>query len=147
MRRIFLCACFALSCAIFNQVKGQEIGVRFGNVTASDVAFDAVFAFGQFDRLHTNVSFGDNQLGLDVLWDFLYEPLDEEALNWYLGAGPFLSLGDDFQLGAVGEVGVEYHFREVPVSLGIDWRPAFRLVDNTDFTVKGFGINLRYVFR
>ncbi|MBO3698029.1 outer membrane insertion C- signal [Fabibacter sp. E12] len=135
-----------LMSALFTQVKGQELGIRFGNGTVGDVALDAVFSLGEFSRVHANLSFGDDQVGVDALVDFIYKPFGPENFNWYAGAGPFVGLGDDFQLGAVGEIGLEYHFDEVPLALGLDWRPAFRLVDDTDFTVEGFGFNLRFVF-
>ena len=33
-------------------------------------------------------SFGSG-VGIDVLWDFLYRPLGDEAFNWYVGAEGF----------------------------------------------------------
>lgn len=144
-RKLFLA--IGLMCTLgIMSVNAQELGVRFGNVTGGDVALDGVFSLGKFSRVHADVSFGDDIVGIDALWDFIYKPLGEEAFNWYVGAGPFLGLGNDFSLGAVGEVGIEYHFKGAPLALGIDWRPGFRLIDNTDFTADGFGFNLRYVF-
>ena len=110
------------------------------------MALDAVFAFGKFSRVHADVAFGDDQIGVSALLDFIYKPLGGESFNWYAGVGPYVALGDDFQLGALGEIGLEYQFNEVPLSLSLDWRPAFQLIDDTDFGVNGFGFNLRYVF-
>jgi hypothetical protein len=124
----------------------QELGVRFGNVTGGDYAIDAVFSTAQFSRIHANLSFSSEVVGIDVLWDFIYRPIGDEAINWYVGAGPFLGLGDDFSLGAVGEIGLEYRFVEIPLAIGLDWRPAFRIIDETDFSPDGFGFNIRYVF-
>lgn len=84
-------------------------------------------------------------MGLEALWDFLYRPLGSEAFNWYVGAGPYTYIGDPFQLGVVGEIGLEYRFQTVPLVLGGDWRPYFRIIENTSFGANGFGINLRYV--
>ncbi len=123
----------------------QELGLRFGDVTGGNVAVDAVFSMGQFSRIHADVSFGDG-VGIDVLWDFIYRPLGEESLYWYAGVGPYAFLGDPFTLGAVGELGLEYKFREIPITLGVDWRPYFRLIDDTDLGFDTFGLNLRYRF-
>lgn len=123
----------------------QELGIRFGDISGGNVALDAIFSTGDFSRVHADVSFG-NGVGIDLLWDFLYRPLGEEAFNWYVGAGPYTFIGDPFQLGIVGEVGLEYHFKEVPIAIGGDWRPWFRLIDNTDIGWGGFGLNVRYVF-
>ncbi len=146
LRRLLIGTCIILFGAVLTQVKGQELGIRFGNGAVGDAAVDAVFSLGEFSRVHANLSFGDDQVGIDALVDFLYKPLGPQNFNWYVGAGPFVGLGDDFQLGAVGEVGLEYHFSEVPLALGLDWRPAFRVVEDTDFGVEGFGFNLRFVF-
>lgn len=123
----------------------QEIGVRFGDVTGGNVAIDAVLPMGETSRIHADVSFGDG-VGIDLLWDFIYKPLGGEELHWYAGLGPYAFLGGPFQLGATGEIGLEYRFKETPLVLGVDWRPYFRIVDNTDFGVNSFGLNVRWVF-
>jgi len=123
----------------------QELGVRFGNLSAGNVAVDGIFSTGQFSRIHADVSFGGG-VGIDVLWDFLYRPLGDEAFNWYVGAGPYTFIGDNFALGVMGEIGLEYRFKGVPIALGADWRPYFRLIDNTSFGADGFGLNVRWVF-
>lgn len=122
----------------------QEIGVRFGDVSGGNVAIDGIFSTGKFSRLHGDISFGDG-MGVDLLWDFIYRPVTDEAFNWYLGVGPYAVFDDPFWLGAAGEIGLEYRFNSIPVSLSIDWRPELSIVEETDFHAGGFGINLRYV--
>jgi len=122
----------------------QELGIRWGDVSGGDVAIDAVFSLGKFTRTHADVSFG-NGVGIDLIFDFLYKPLGGEALNWYAGVGAFTVSDDPFSLGAVGEVGLEYRF-DFPISVSADWRPYFRIVEDTDFNAGGFGLNVRYVF-
>lgn len=124
----------------------QEVGIRLGNATGGNAAVDVVFSTSKYSRIHADVSFGKG-VGADVLWDFLYRPLGGEALNWYAGVGPYAFIGEPFQLGAVGEVGLEYRFEGVPIALGADWRPYFRLIDNTSFGADGFGLNIRWVFK
>ena len=121
-----------------------ELGARFGDVSGGDVAVDAIFEMGKYTRTHADVSFGDD-LGIDLLVDFLYEPLGDSQLHWYAGVGPYAVFGDPFSLGVVGEIGLEYRF-EFPISLSADWRPAFRIVENTEFDTGGFGMNVRYIF-
>ena len=143
MKRVFLLAVFTIS--FFSFVNAQEVGIRVGDVSGGNVAVDAVFSLGEFSRIHADVSFG-NGVGIDALWDFLYRPLSGEAFHWYVGAGPYAFIGDPFQLGIVAEVGLEYRFNSVPLVLGADWRPWFRLIDNTDIGFGGFGVNLRWAF-
>lgn len=125
----------------------QEIGVRFGGTNgAGGAAIDGVFEAGQFSRIHADLGFYRGGMGADALWDFIYRPLGDEAFNWYLGVGPSLYLGDDFWLGASGEIGLEYRFETVPISLGIDWRPTLWIVEETKFGADSFGLNVRFVF-
>lgn len=128
----------------------QEVGIRFGGTSGfGGAAIDGVFAAGQFSRIHADLGFYKGGLGIDALWDFLYKPLNGEAFNWYLGVGPSTYIGDVFQLGFSGEIGLEYRFASAPIALGIDWRPTLWIVDehsNTSFGADSFGINVRYVF-
>ena len=143
MKKLLLFVALAVGSMTF--MNAQELGVRFGNVSGGNVAVDGIFSTGQFSRIHADVSFGSG-VGIDVLWDFIYRPLGGEAFNWYAGAGPYTFIGDPFALGVVGEIGLEYRFNGVPIVIGGDWRPFFRIIDNTDFGAEGFGFNVRYVF-
>ncbi len=134
----------AFTLLITTAISAQEIGVRFGEVTGNNVAIDGVFDF-EGSRIHANVSFGEG-VGIDALYDFIYKPIGEEAINWYAGVGASTYIEDDFNLGVSGEIGLEYVFKEVPIVLGIDYRPTFWIIDDTDFKWDGFGINVRYKF-
>jgi len=136
----------ALSLATISISNAQELGVRFGNLSAGNVAVDGIFGTGEFSRIHADLSFGNGGVGIDALWDFLYRPLGGEAFYWYVGAGPYTFIGNDFHLGIIAEVGLEYRFNTVPIALGVDWRPYFQLIDNTHFGAEGFGLNVRWVF-
>jgi hypothetical protein len=143
MRKILLAVVLCISLA--GLAGAQELGIRFGNVTAGNVAIDGIFSTGKFSRVHADLSFGSG-MGVDVLWDFLYKPLSGEAFNWYLGAGPYMQIDDPFWLGVAGEIGLEYRFNGAPIALGVDWRPRLSIIESTDFHVEGFGFNVRYVF-
>lgn len=135
----------------------QELGLRFGDISGGNVAIDAIFSSGEFNRLHADVSFG-NGVSAELLWDFFYRPLGDEAFFWYMGVGPYLGIfdydngkndqgdGTEFNLGAVFEIGLEYRFNTVPIALGIDYRPSLEIIDNTSLHMGGFGVNARYVF-
>jgi hypothetical protein len=123
----------------------QEVGIRVGDALGNNIAVDAVFKTGKFNRLHADVSFGSG-VGIEVLWDLLYRPLGGEAFNWYVGVGPSMLIDDPFILGISGEGGLEYRFKGAPIALGLDWRPTFVIVEDTDFRAGGFGFNVRYIF-
>jgi len=148
----------ALIAGGFFTANAQELGVRFGDVSAGSVAVDGIFSTGDFNRIHADISFG-NGVAADLVWDFLYRPLGDEAFNWYMGVGPYLAIldqdydsngnhsdGTDFSLGAAFEIGLEYRFNQVPIALGVDYRPALEVIDHTTFHWEGFGVNIRYIF-
>jgi len=125
----------------------QEVGIRFGGTNGyGGVAVDGVFGVGQFSRIHADLGFYKGGVGIDALWDFINKPINGEAFNWYLGVGPSTYIGDRFDLGVSGEIGIEYHFSEVPIALGVDWRPTFWIIETTRFGADSFGLNVRYVF-
>lgn len=125
------------------QSYAQEIGIRFGDFYGNNVAIDGVFALGEFSRVHADVSFGGNGLGIDALWNPIYDDIPDTDLQWYAGFGPSVYLADNFRFGAAGEVGAEYAFQEVPITIGLDFRPYLFLVEVTEFRA-GFGLNIRY---
>ena len=145
MRKIFtiIAAVMLLASVVSAQT---ELGVRFGDATGGNVAVDGIISIASWSRIHADVSFGNSGVGVDLLWDFIYQPLGGEAFKWYAGVGPFLDIQDPFGLGVVGELGLDYHFNQVPISISADWRPSFKIIENTDFQAGGFGLNIRYVF-
>jgi hypothetical protein len=142
MRSLLLLTSLTL---LVERMNAQELGIRFGDVLGNTVAVDGLFAVGEFSRVHADVSFGDG-LGVEALYDFLYKPLGAEAFNWYVGAGPSMLIDDPFYLGFSGEIGLDYHFQGIPLSLSADWRPTFWLIEETELSGRGFGLNVRYVF-
>jgi hypothetical protein len=128
------------------ELSAQEFGIRFGNVNGNNVALDGVFALGEFSRVHADLSFGGGGVGIDALWNPIYDDIADSDFKWYAGFGPSLFLADDFRFGVAGEIGAEYPFSEVPITVGLDWRPYFILVENTNFDAGGFGLNIRWRF-
>ncbi len=127
--------------------KGQQLGIRFGDVAGGSVAVDALFGAGKFSRIHADLAFGNKGVGIEGVWNFLYRPLGDEAFYWYAGVGASMRIDEnDFLLGPNGEIGLEYKFKTVPISLSADWRPTFWIVEDTKFNAGGFGINIRYIF-
>ena len=145
MKKVLLIAVFALGFVGFTNA--QELGVRFGDVTGGNVAVDALFTTSQFSMVHADVSFGGGGVGVDALWDFVYRPLGDIPMNWYMGVGPTVFLGNnDFALAGSFELGLAYSIPDVPISISADWRPALVLIETTGFYAERLGLNIRYQF-
>lgn len=144
MKKIVLIAIISLS--TYFCASAQELGVRFGGTNgAGGVALDGVFGTGP-GRIHADLGFYHDGVGIDVLWDFINKPLSGEAFSWYLGAGPTTYISDQFWLGVCGEIGLEYKFNSVPISIGADWRPTLWIIDETSFGADSFGLCARFRF-
>ena len=144
LKVLSLVVCLGLFAALESQA--QEVGIRFGNVNGNSVAVDGVFGLGEFSRIHADVSFGDDGVGVDALWNPVYDNISTSDFKWYAGFGPSLFLSNDFKFGVAGEIGVEYPFADVPITIGLDWRPYFIIVEDTNFDAGGFGLNVRWRF-
>ncbi len=73
------------------------------------------------------------------------DPSKSSGGLWRLGDWAMSGI-DPFGLGVVGEAGIEYAFSGIPIVIGADWRPNLRLVEDTDFLVDQFGLNVRWRF-
>ena len=67
MKKLFVVFVFALAA---HTATSQELGIRFGDVAGNDVALDAVFKTGKFNRIHADVSFGSG-VGVEAQWGIL----------------------------------------------------------------------------
>jgi hypothetical protein len=97
--------------------------------------------------------------GFDItgLYEVHAKAFDVDHLNWYYGGGAHIGFynGDHAYwgtngtaytvIGIDGILGLEYTFAEIPVNLGIDWKPALNLVGYSGFWSEG-AISVRYVF-
>jgi hypothetical protein len=84
-----------------------------------------------------------------------YKAFDVDRLNWYYGFGahigsydakyvPWGSTGS--VIGIDGILGIEYNFSEAPINIGLDWKPSFNIVGDTNFRPDGGALSIRYIF-
>ena len=80
----------------------------------------------------------------------LYErflPLGTQGLRWYFGGGAYGAFHKENTMGAMGIIGLDYTFHNVPLNLSIDWKPELNLVRSVNFEAATVGLSLRFVFR
>jgi len=51
----------------FQLSQAQEVGIRFDDAFGGHYAVDGVFGLGKFSRIHANVSFGNDGIGVEAL--------------------------------------------------------------------------------
>jgi hypothetical protein len=97
--------------------------------------------------------------GFDItgLYEIHDEAFNVDHLNWYYGGGAHIGFfnGDNAYwgrngaaytvIGLDGILGLEYTFSEIPVNIGIDWKPVLNLAGYFGLWSEG-GISVRYIF-
>jgi len=118
------------------------LGLRFGETFGGAAALDAMIPF-YGNRIHANLSFHKEGLIVAGLYNWGFPIAD--GFVFYPGAGGVMSLGEKVYLGVAGELGFEYAF-DIPLSIGMDWRPVVGVLTASGFIADGFGLNVRYRF-
>ncbi|OOQ61067.1 hypothetical protein [Mucilaginibacter pedocola] len=93
------------------------------------------------------LTFGGDQTFVGAYYQYQAGIKNSGGLNYYLGIGPQLGFGNgstDFYIRPMA--GLDYKLGTAPIDLSFDWRPAFYVGDNSDFTAARFGLGLRFSF-
>ncbi|TWR25305.1 hypothetical protein FPZ42_11880 [Mucilaginibacter achroorhodeus] len=104
-------------------------------------------AFTRNDYGQAELTFGGDRTYLAAYYQYQGRIRNSGGLDWYLGIGPQLGFGHgntDFYIRPMA--GLDYKLRGAPLDLSFDWRPAFYVGDNSDFTAARFGLGFRFVF-
>jgi hypothetical protein len=85
---------------------------------------------------------------------------DTEGFYFYYGGGAHLGLWDSgrdyygstkdgtkFFLGVDGVIGLEYAFLDIPLSIGLDWKPGMNILADFGFFFDDLALSFRYLFR
>jgi hypothetical protein len=116
-------------------------GVSYKQFVRQNMAFEGLF-LSDFDDGFEISALGMTQNGF---------PGAPSELMWYGGGGAHIGFWGDrnpFVAGIDGILGVEYAFRQIPLSLSLDWHPVFNLISKEDdrFFPMKFGLTVRYIF-
>lgn len=133
------------------QVSGNTIGLRLGY--GAELSYQ--HALSDASRLELNLglsSLNFNYLSLNVsgIYQTVYAIDGVQGLNWYWGVGAALGVySKSFQVGVLGDLGIEYNFPQIPLSLSLDWRPGLYFVTGgygLYFGWEGICLGVRYRF-
>jgi hypothetical protein len=156
MKKIFITLFIVFS--LISVSKAQDyntgIGLRAGYYNGLTIK--------HFIRTNTALEgiFTSRWRGLRVtgLYEKEYSIANADGLNWYFGGGAHIGFwnGDYVNWGETGSqytvvgldaiLGLEYNFREVPLNLSLDWKPAFNFVGYSGAWADGGALSIRYIF-
>ena len=85
---------------------------------------------------------------------------DTEGFYFFYGGGAHLGVwdsGKDYYgssdgstslfLGVDGIIGLEYAFQDIPLSIGLDWKPGMNIISDFGFFFDDLALSFRYLFR
>lgn len=92
------------------------------------------------------------------LYEIHNQAFNTNRLNWYYGFGAHVGFWDGDHanwgdrgtnytvIGIDGILGLEYNFTEIPINIGIDWKPSMNLIGYSGFWGDGGALSIRYIF-
>ncbi|MDO9341554.1 MAG: hypothetical protein Q7T72_13650 [Bacteroidales bacterium] len=94
------------------------------------------------------------------LYEIHNQAFNTERLKWYYGFGGHIGfwngdythnywgkVGTPYTVvGIDGILGLEYSFTEVPINIGVDWKPAINIVGYNNYWYDGGALSIRYIF-
>jgi hypothetical protein len=102
-------------------------------------------------------------LNITGIYSVNYPVFDEPGFNFFIGGGGHIGFWDRDRspwwdedkkygdtrmvLGIDGQIGLEYTFKEIPLNLAIDWKPAFNIIGITNFWVGDAALSVRYTWK
>jgi len=156
MRKIILTVVLAISIVALTSAQDYKTGIGLRGGLSQGITFKHFIGEkAAFEGLLSSRWRGIDITGLYEIHNVAFEV---DNLKWYYGFGAHIGFwnGDYAPWGTVntsytvigidGILGIEYSFSEAPINIGIDWKPGFNLIGNTDFWGDGGAISVRYIF-
>ncbi len=124
---------------------GAANGITFKTFVQSDRALDFILNF----QSRKNYSY----FRFTGLYE-IHNPINNAlGLRWYYGLGSTIGSrrykpddNTNFLLSLDGVIGLDYKFKNAPINLALDWKPAIEIVPETDFDATGLGLSIRFTF-
>jgi hypothetical protein len=156
--RLSIVFAFVLMAAVPSQAQNYRtaLGVRLG-------AFNGITIkhFMKRDNaLEGLLNFRWNGFIISGLYEYQKPFKGVNNLDWFVGIGGHVGFWDNgdyywnhyrnesytvFGMDLIG--GIEYTFDEVPINLGLDWKPAFNFVGDSHVWFDGLALSIRYTFK
>jgi len=134
---------FVLTVLSVSAISAQSLGARLGY--GVELSYQHPL---ESNRLELDLGLSDFDGGLNLAGTYQWVKPLESDFSWYFGFGAGLGLWDKkYGLAALGQLGIEYNFSEVPIQLSLDWRPGLKIVPDVGFWASSVGFGIRYRFK
>lgn len=155
MKRFYIifCLSFILPSLLFAQSKYKYksavgLGIDFGsNVTLVGPSYK--YLINKTSAIQTELVFGSGITSIGGYYQFHGPLKNTKVIKWYGGFGPsFLLFKEGSNVLLRPMFGIDTKLPDVPISINLDWRPAFNLNNNNKatntFEPGRLGLAIRY---
>ncbi|HOK26897.1 MAG TPA: hypothetical protein PLX87_10275 [Bacteroidales bacterium] len=92
------------------------------------------------------------------LYEFHAPAFQVDRFKWYFGPGAHIGFynGDNTtwgeegktytNLGIDGILGLEYSISQIPINIGLDWKPEFNIIGYSGFWYDAVALSIRFIF-
>ena len=160
MKKIISISLIVAILASINTVSAQAyktgIGVRLSSAQAMvNNSITLKHFLNEKSAIEALFSFGD-PLSLGALYE-IHKPFSTEGLQWFYGGGGYIGFvktynpnknknETDANFGAMGVIGLDYKFANLPLNISLDWKPELNLVSDINFEPAAIGFSARFTF-
>lgn len=146
MKTLAAAAIVFLSFPAFSQPYKHAIGLRIaGTSSVGGAGVTYKYFLNESRALEGIFSFKD-PVALGAMYQVHNDWNILSNLRWYYGGGAFISFSKpDAGFGAMGVIGVDYKFDNLPLNLALDWKPEIAFAPKTALNFNTFGLSLRVV--
>jgi hypothetical protein len=160
MKKIIVASLLVAALAFGHSASAQQynnaLGVRLSSAQATvNNSISFKHFLNERSAIEALFSFGD-PLAIGALYE-VHKPFSSEGLQWFYGGGGYLgfiktydpvknSHSTDASFGAMGVLGLDYKFANIPLNLSLDWKPELNLVSDINFEPAAIGFTARFTF-
>jgi len=156
MKKLFLALVLLLTTTLISNAQDYNTGIGFrGGFSNGLTVKHFVSSKDALEGILTSRWHGFNITGL---YEIHNQAFDTPGLKWYYGFGGHIGFWDGHYnpwfhnsstytvIGVDGIIGMEYSFDEVPINLGLDWKPGLNLIGYTGFWADELALSVRFIF-
>lgn len=147
----------SLKCQDYDFAAGARIGLSYG--INGKYFLRSNRAVQSRSALEAIGSFRYKGMMVSMLYEYHFEVFDTEGMYLYCGGGIHSGIlnsdevpwetdrtGKNFYSGFDGIIGLEYVFADVPLSVGLDWKPGFNFISDFNLIIDDIALSVRLTF-
>ena len=121
------------------RVENDDWVISYKQSTSARGAIEGMVGFNDYGNIEST--------SISLVYQIHQDIQKVNFLKWYYGVGGRLILSDgNSSIAALGDVGLDLDFKDLPINICADVFPVLRLTDGTDLDFYG-SIGIRYIFR